>query len=511
MANEIAENNKRLAKNSAMLYVRMVFTMVVALYTSRVVLKELGVEDYGVYGVVGGITTTLAFLNNSMAGATSRFLTFELGRKNYRKLHDTFSLTFWIHLGLAAILLILTELIVGWLLYHKLSIPADRMYAATWVFHTSVLSLFIGVLQVPFTSSIMAHERLDVFAYIEMGQSTWRLLVALALPFFTGDKLILYSILILLISVGACLFCVFYTIHHFPECKPKRIWDKTLFKELMSFSTWDLLENMAGTLRNQGIGYILNVFWGVIVNAANSLAWNVQNMVSAVATNISTAIHPQIVKYYAIGDYNQMVNLSHNAIRLISLVMAFIVIPFIIEIDFLLDLWLDQVPVYANLFSQLALFYSWIWTITSIMGSCIRATGRIRNYSILNSITQIIILGIAYIGAKGEMQPWIVFFACIVGGVFSLVYSAVVLNRLIPIFQLKDFFIKDLLPNWITFAVASVICLAIHSNMEEGWLRLIAVGACSTTLLGLVGFYVLLPVSFRNKVVVAVKNKFSKK
>ena len=312
MAENKLSNNKRIAKNTIMLYIRMLLSMVVSLYTSRVVLNTLGVEDYGIYGVVGGVVAMFSFLNNTMSGATSRFLTFEMGRGDFKRLKNTFSSALIIHLLIVCAILLLAETIGLWFLANKLVIPVERMGAAHWVYQLSILSMAINVTQVPYNASIIAHEKMDVYAYVEILNVTLKLLIVYLLVIGDFDKLILYAVLTLVVSMTIAFIYRIYCIRNFEECRFEWNWNKNILKGLLSFSTYNLYGNFGSVMNMQGTNFALNHFWGVILNSASGIATTVANVVNSFTSNILVAFRPQITKSYAQGDITTFQNLFVN-------------------------------------------------------------------------------------------------------------------------------------------------------------------------------------------------------
>ena len=300
------ENTKRLAKNTIALYFRMLLSMVVSLYTSRIVLNTLGVEDYGIYNVVGGVVAMFGFLNASMSGATARFLSFELGKGNFLRLKKTFSSALIIHIGIALIILIIAETLGLWFLNHKLVIPADRIDAAQWAYQFSILSTLITITQAPYNASIIAHEKMTIYAYVEILNVTLKLLVVYLLVIGNFDKLILYSFFIFTVSTLIALIYRLYCIRHFNECRFHWIWDTSILKPMLSFSGWDLYGNMSVTVKQQGLNMLLNIFWGPLLNSANGVATSVQGAILGFSSNIITAAKPQIIKSYAESNIYRM-------------------------------------------------------------------------------------------------------------------------------------------------------------------------------------------------------------
>ena len=298
----VESNNKTIAKNTLLLYFRMIVTMVISLYTSRVILQVLGVDDYGIYQSVGGIVGFLAFLNAALATGSSRFLTFGLGKGDADGLKKIFSTTLSAHLCLALIIVLVAETAGLWFLYHKLIIPPERMDAAVYTFHLSILTAFFTLTQVPYNATIIAHERMNVYAYVSIFDAVARLLIVCLLLIGNIDKLKLYATLLTLLQIGILLFYRYYCSRHFPEARFKISFDKKIFKEIASFSGWSLFANSAYALSNQGILVLLNMFFAPAVVTARSISLQVNMAANQLVTNFQTAVNPQIVKRYAAGN-----------------------------------------------------------------------------------------------------------------------------------------------------------------------------------------------------------------
>lgn len=335
---DTTSNNKRIAKNTIMLYIRMFISMVVGLYTSRVVLATLGVEDYGIYGVVGGVVAMMGFLNASMSGATSRFLTFELGRGDKDRLAKTFSSALIVHIAIAIIVFILAETVGLWFLCNKLNIPEGRMEAAHWVYQFSILATMLSITQVPYNATIIAHEKMDVYAYMEILNVTLKLLIVYLLTIGNFDKLKLYAVLTFAVSLIIMMIYRIYCLRHFKESRFHWVWDKTYLTPLLSFSCWDLYGNACVTARQQGTNFLVNIFFGVTYNAASSVATTVNGVVLGLTFTLIPALQPQIVKRYAVGDIKGMQSLMNNGIKYFSLLYLALLFPFLMEADQLFTL-----------------------------------------------------------------------------------------------------------------------------------------------------------------------------
>lgn len=371
-------SNKRIAKNALMLYIRMFISMVVGLYTSRVVLATLGVEDYGIYGVVGGVVAMLGFLNASMAGATSRFLTFELGRGDQKRLEETFSSALIVHIGIALIVLIIAETVGLWFLCNKLVIPYGRMGAAHWVYQLSIACAMLGIIQAPYNASIIAHEKMDFYAYVEILNVTLKLLIVYLLVIGNFDKLKLYAILHFAVVVVILLIYRIYCIHNFKETHFHFIWKKDILKPLLSFSGWNLYGNLGGMVQQQGTNFVINFFFGVVLNAAMSVGLTVANTVNQFGTNVMVAFRPQIIKSYSQGNKDGMKNLTILAVKVIMFIYCLVAVPVFVEAENLLKIWLVEVPDHTVVFCRLFLISIFFETIRYVLIIDIHATGNVK-------------------------------------------------------------------------------------------------------------------------------------
>ena len=391
---EAPTSNKRIAKNALMLYIRMFISMIVGLYTSRVVLATLGVEDYGIYGVVGGVVSMMGFLNASMSGATSRFLTFELGRGDMKRLADTFSSALIVHIGIAIIVFIVAETVGLWFLCNKLVIPEDRMEAAHWVYQCSILSAMLGITQAPYNASIIAHEKMGVYAYVEILNVTLKLLIVYLLVIGDFDKLKLYAVLVLAVSVLIMLIYRIYCIRMFQETHFHFVWKKDILKPLLSFSGWNLYGNLGNMFQQQGTNFVINFFFGVVMNAAMSVGLTVANTVNNFGANVMVAFRPQIIKNYSQGNKEGMKDLTILAIKVIMFIYCLVAVPVYIEAENLLKLWLVKVPNHAVVFCRLFLISIFFETIRFVL---IHATGNVKWVSFFSGTVFIVAPFVTYL------------------------------------------------------------------------------------------------------------------
>lgn len=378
-----SENTRRIAKNTAMLYIRMLLIMAVTLYTSRLVLNVLGVEDFGIYNVVGGVVMMFAFLNGAMAQSTQRFLSFEIGRNNKEQLKKVFSLSVTIHIGIAILILVLAETLGLWFLNTKMNIPADRMEAARWIYQFAIFSFMVSVVQVPYNAAIIAHERMQVYAYISIAEAALKLFVAFALTWTAFDKLKVYAVLVFGVNVMIAFLYRLYCKWKIKECRYRFIWDKKLYTTLTGFAGWNLFGTFAWLMKSQGLNVILNIFFGPLLNAAYGIANQVNTAVNSFVQNFSMALNPQIVKSYAAGDLSYTVTLLFRGARFSYYLFLFFAVPLLIETEVILKLWLKNVPEYAVIFTRLVIINSMFESFTYTMGTAIQATGKNKLYQFI--------------------------------------------------------------------------------------------------------------------------------
>lgn len=406
---DFSANNRRIAKNTLLLYFRMFFIMAVSLYTSRVVLNTLGIEDFGIYNVVGGIVAMFSFINYAMASGTQRYLTFELGKGNFSQLHKIFNTSIYIHALIAGIIIILAETVGLWFLCNKMTIPADRMTAALWVYQLSILSSVVMIMSVPYNAIIIAHEKMSAFAYISVLEVILKLAVVYLLKIGGFDKLKLYAILIFIVQLFIRFVYSIYCSRHFSETKLLRIWEPALFKEMLSFAGWNLWGNCAAVAFTQGINILLNIFFGPVVNAARGIAVQVQVAINQFSSNFQTALNPQITKSYAMGNYDYMHNLIFRSSKFTFFLLLMLSLPIFIETETILKYWLNNVPQYTVTFIRLMLCITMIDSVANSLMISAQATGKVRLYQSVIGGILLSILPISYFILKLGGSPASVF------------------------------------------------------------------------------------------------------
>ena len=398
-------NSKRIARNTIFLYLRMFVMMLIGLYTSRVILNVLGVEDYGIYNVVGGVVSMFSLLTAAMSSSIGRFLTVELGRGDIDRLRSVFSTSLNVQLIMSAIIILATEIVGVWFINNRLSISPERMDAANWVMQCSIITFIIGLLMSPFNASIVSHERMNIFAYISICDALMKLIIVYALYISPFDKLKSYSVLLLIVTILTTLIYFFYCHHNFEECRYSKIIDKNLLKQISSYAGWGIVGDGAWILNTQGVNILINIFFGVILNAARGIATMVDNIVQNFVRNFMMALNPQIMKSYAAGNYSYMHTLVYMGTKYSYFLMLLLVVPFYLEADLLLTLWLKTVPEYAVVFSQLNLIASMFMMLGNTLTTAVAATGKIRKFELVVCTMSLSIFPFTWIAFSLNMPP----------------------------------------------------------------------------------------------------------
>lgn len=469
-----SQNSKRIAKNTLMLYFRMILTMLVSLYTSRVILNTLGVEDYGIYNVVGGVVTMFAFFNGAMSSATQRFLSFELGKGDFVKLRKTFNAAQMIHIGIAVLIFILSETVGLWFVKTYLVIPPERMEAALWVYHFSVLSFMISIIQVPYNAMIISHERMHIYAYFSILEVSLKLLIVFILTWISFDKLKLYGILLFAITLIITAAYRIYALKHFKETKFQLVKDKVLYKTLISFSGWSLFGSVANVAKGQGVTIILNIFFGPVVNAARAIASQVQSAVYTFVSNFQIAINPQIIKSFAEGSKEYMYSLIFRSAKFSFYLLFIITLPIILEIDQILFLWLKTIPEMTSLFTIFTLIIIQLWALSNPLVIAIQATGNIRLFQIISGTTMILILPLSYIFFRFGYPPILAYLIDLLVELILLFVRLLFVKKLIN-FPFKHFLKDVIVKNVFIVLISIFIPIIIVKYMEVSILRLIIV------------------------------------
>lgn len=460
------DNNKRIAKNTMLLYFRMIFLLAISLFTSRIILQTLGIEDYGIYNVVGGVVTMFAFLNNAMAGATQRFLSFDMPNDDKKVLNTTFSTSLIIHLIIAFIIVILSETIGLWFLYEKMVIPTERMNAAMWVFQCAIFVMFVNIISVPYNAAIIAHEKMGAFAYISLLEAALKLIIAYSLYISPFDKLKVYAILLLVVSLIIRFVYSSYSNRHFEETHFHWTWNTNKIKEMGMFASWSLIGNLALMGVTQGLNMLLNVFFGPVINAARGIAVQVQGAVQQFANNFQTAINPQITKSYASNDFAYMHSLICKGAKFSFFMVFLLSLPFLVMADQTLSLWLKTPPAYAAGFLKIILIVSMIDSLANPLNNAVNASGKIRSYQLTNGLLMLMVLPFGYLALKVDLNPNIVFICQLAMTVCALFFKLFFAKRRTQL-SLGLYVRKVLYPVMLVAIISPILPYWTYTYMES--------------------------------------------
>ena len=469
-----SSNNQRIAKNTLMLYFRMILTMLVSLYTSRVVLNTLGVEDFGIYNVVGGFVSMFGFLNSAMASATQRFLSFEIGKGDRDQLRNVFSMSVNIHFLIAFIILILAETVGLWFVNTQLTIPAGRMGAAQWVYQFSILAMMIYMVSVPYNAMIIAHERMNVFAWVSIAEVSLKLFIVFMLQWFGFDKLKFYAILTFCVSLIIRFIYGFYCSRHFKESKFRFFWNRPLFKTLVSYASWNLWGNIAAVLKDQGVNVLLNMFFGPVINAARGIAYQVSSAINQFVANFQMAMNPQIIKSYAVDNLKYMHQLIFRGAKYSFFLLFTLSLPILLETEQILRLWLKTVPEYTVIFTRLVIINVLIDCISGPLMTAAQASGKIKLYQSVVGGLLILNLPVSYLFLKLGFQPQVTIYISIGISIIALTLRLLILKKLVKL-KLDKFFYQVILKIMIVSFTAVVIPLLFYIFMDISIHRFIIV------------------------------------
>lgn len=474
----ISENNKRIAKNTLLLYFRMFFIMAVTLYTSRIILNELGVEDFGIYNVIGGMIAMFGFLNSAMASATQRYLIFELGKGDIQQLSKVFATSVVIHAFIGIIILILGETIGLWFVSNKLVIPTERMDAALWAYQFSIFTAIVMIISVPFNAIIISHERMSAFAYISVLEVSLKLAIVFVLGFFDFDKLKLYAMLMFSMQLLIQFVYRCYCRKHFDETRMKFILERKLFKDMLSFASWSLVGNCAAIFFTQGVNILLNLFFGPVVNAARGVAVQVQGAVNQFSISFQTALNPQITKSYAMQNFEYMHSLIYRSSKFTFFLLFIISLPVIIEAPMILGVWLKIVPEYTVVFVRIILCITIIDAIANPLMISASATGKVKLYQSVIGGVLLSILPISYIALKLGYPPVSVFLVHLAISIIAFIVRLFIIRSLIQ-FSVGNYIKKVLSKVFLVIILSLPIPLLLKSVLADNLINTIIVGICS--------------------------------
>ena len=480
--------------------------MAVALYTSRVVLHVLGIDDYGIYSVVGGFVGMFSLISASLTASTQRFITFELGKKSDGHSQEVFSAALTIHFLIAIVVLILAESVGLWFLNEKMIIPVERLSAANWVFQFSLFTFIVNLISVPYNSAIVAHEKMTAFAYISLIEAFLRLVIVFVLTWLSFDKLVVYGFLMLIVAVIIRIIYGFYCSRQFSETKFIIVRDKAYYQQMLGFSGWNILGSSAGVLTNYGINVLMNLFFSVVVNAARGIASQVDSAVNQFVGNFTMAINPQIIKSYAAGDNSYMMRLVMRGSRYSYYLLLIMAMPLLLETEILLKIWLGTVPAATIIFVRLTLIYSLCQSISNTLYTAMLATGKIRNYQIIVGGLALMAFPLAYMFYKVGFPPEFGYVATIITSIICLIARLYLLKEMVKL-SIRAFFKDVLISIIIVTIIAFLIPIISRTILEPGVTRLFVVLGVSiaSTILSILLFGI--SSEERSTLISIIKNK----
>lgn len=504
-------NNKRVAKNTLFLYGRMLLSMFISLYTARVVLNTLGASDYGLFNVVGGVIAIFAVLKALVATGTQRFLTFEMGKgSGIEKLTAVFTTSLSTFLLIGGVVFLLGETVGLWFVNTYLNIPEGRELAANIVYQVSILSMLVSTVQVPYTAAIMSHERMDIYGYVGIGEPLLRLGLILLLPLFPYDKLITYALILLVIGVTVTVVYMYLCRRLFEECKFQLRIDKSLFKNMIGFTMWNMLESVSNMLNSQGLDVLINIFFGTTVNASRAVANQVNHTVHGFASNFLVAMFPQITKTYAAKEYNECYNLILRGAKFSYMILAILMIPILLNMDYILLLWLKIPPADASVFCKLVLISMIVRMVSEPLYTGIQATGNVKKYQIWTSSITLLNIPICFFLFKMGMPAYVAFIVLI--GMSAVL----VICRLIFLTKQTSFpfqkYIKCILVKCIGVSLLAYLPLHFLNNcFDDGIAKLIFVSVIAMLWTGALFFLLTMTKGERDFIFDIVLNKIKRK
>ena len=499
-------SSKRVAKNTLMLYFRHILIMLVSLYTVRVVLDTLGVEDYGIYSVVGGVVAMFSFFNTTMASASQRFFSFALGLNDQQKLKDTFATNWIIYLIIAVLALILLETLGLWFVKTKLTLPPDRLQAALWVYHFSVFAFICSILTTPYTALIIANEDMSVYAYVSVVEAIIKLVIVYILLVSSCDKLQLYGVLFFIATLITSIIYITISKRKYRECKFSFMWNKYIFKEVFSFTGWSIFGSITVVLRNHAVTILLNQICNPIVVAARSVAMQVTNHVNVFSTNFNTGLYPPIVKSYAARDKKQMLSLVFGGSKATYILMFIFTLPLVLEMPYILDLWLKNPPEETVMFTRLALIDSLITSVSLPLMTTVRATGKVKVYELTLGSILIISFFVSWIVLYMGAKAYYVMVVAIIATVLMLIARLFLLKRTLE-FPIAEYLRKVILPLLVMSLISFSFSYGISIILPEKFIYICITILFSMFITILVSYFAILNKEERQKITDVIKNK----
>lgn len=503
-------NNKKIARNAIFLYARLILTMCISLYTTRVVLNVLGVVDFGIYNVVCGFVALFSFLNTTMSNGIQRFYNYEAGKNGIESVTKVYQTAILIQALLVLFILFVIEPFGIWYINNVMVIPDDRIIAANWVFQFSLFSLIFLVLQVPFSAAVMAHERMDYYATVGVLDVFLKLAIVLVLPYIGVDSLIIYGLFVFVVSILNFLLYFVYAYKNFKELKLAKVYHNDLFKNIFKFTGWNLVEMFAWTTQGQGVNMVMNFFCGPVVNAAQGIAGNISSAVNSFCSNLSVAFRPQLVQTYASGNYERTANMMFTMSKAMFIMMTMMIIPLLLEMNFVLRIWLgDIIPEYTFQFAALVLLSMLPRNMTMALSQVVHASGYMKNYQIGSAIVILLILPLSYVLLKFGYSPIYIYICNIF--IFILLWMVdIFLLKKVFEFSVKKYFNTVAFPCLFTMLFSAIIPYIISRLMNEGVFKFLTVLVATIVCVIMVSYFILLNKREKDLLIDILKKKLNK-
>lgn len=505
----ITNNNGRIVKNTIFLYIRMVVVLLISLYSTRVLLSALGVVDYGIYNVVCGFVTLFSFMNATMSSSVQRFFNYEMGENGEKNIGNVYVTSLLIQFSIVVLILIFIETFGLWYVNHKMVIPEERLSDANWVFQFTTASLVLVVIQVPYSAAIMANEKMDYYALVNIIDAVLKLMAVLFVKYAVDDnKLVVYGLCIMGISVFNFLMYFLYSKEKFSYLKFSFAIDKKMLKSMFSFIGWRTIECLAFMLKGQGLNMVLNFYFGPVINAANAVAMQVTNAVEGFRTNLFTAFNPQLVKSYADGNVTRTRQLMYGMSKIAFVLVFMISMPLVIELNYVLGLWLgNDVPEYTAMFTVFLIVNMLITVFNVPLTTAVGATGRIRKYSILQTVNILTIIPFALLFMNIVRLPQVVYCVSVSVVFINQIMMTFVAGKEIP-FQINNYLSSVILPCLTIMVLSPIIPVLISHYMDASFMRLVVICATSVAIVIPLSFFIVLDKNEKNMVKRFLINKF---
>lgn len=504
MSETQTSNNKRIAKNTILLYCRMLFLMGVSLYTSRVILNALGFSDYGIYNVVGGIVVMFTMVSGSLKAAISRFITFELGTGDIEKLKKVFSCSITIQIVLSVILIFLAETVGLWFLNSKMVIPPERLTAANWVYQFSIVTFVINLISLPYISDIVAHEKMSAFAYISILEAVFKLIIAWTISIAPFDRLIYYAFMLVAVAILIRVIYMWYCKKNFEECSYTFVYDKKILKDMFGFSGWNMIGATSAVCRDHGGNIILNLFFGPEINAARGIGLHVSNAIQGFVTNFQMALNPQIIKNYATHDFGYMNSIVFKGAKFSYFILFVIALPVFVSTDYILTLWLGTYPDHTIWFMQLIIIFTLIESLSGPLITVMYATGDVKNYQIFVGGLQLLNLPFSYVLLKVGFSPEIVIIVAIVLSFMCLLARLYMLRHIVSCYR---FLIDVVFNTFVVSLLSATIVYGLSVLMPDGFCGFVLKTLLSVVVSSIIVLYIGLTMSERDTIITNVLSK----